>query len=94
MLENQNPSPNLDHQWQGKSLFMPLRLLLTGKIHGPDMGTSVLLLHKARTSGVVAPQAGFVPLNDRFEILRQIDWETVSQDNTILESAEPAAVPN
>lgn len=73
---------------------MPLRLLLTGKIHGPDMGTSVLLLHKARSSGVVAPQARFVPLNDRFEILRQIDWESVNKDNPLLESAAPAAVPN
>ncbi|XP_038888402.1 glutamate--tRNA ligase, chloroplastic/mitochondrial [Benincasa hispida] len=80
---------------KGKSLFMPLRLLLTGKIHGPDMGTSVVLLHKARSSGVVAPQAGFVPLTDRFEILRQIDWDAVTKDSPLLESSAPAAaVPN
>ncbi|BFG40568.1 hypothetical protein CerSpe_268420 [Prunus speciosa] len=27
---------------KGKSLFMPLRVLLTGKLHGPDIGASVL----------------------------------------------------
>ncbi|WCJ32856.1 Glutamate--tRNA ligase [Euphorbia peplus] len=65
---------------KGKSLFMPLRLLLTGKIHGPDMAASVILLHKAGTSGVVGPEAGFVSLNDRFEILRQVHWETLNKD--------------
>ncbi|XP_022969046.1 glutamate--tRNA ligase, chloroplastic/mitochondrial [Cucurbita maxima] len=79
---------------KGKSLFMPLRLLLTGKIHGPDMGASMVLLHKAGSSGVVAPQVGFVTLNDRFEILRQIDWDSVTQDSPLFESSAPASVPN
>lgn len=72
--------------FQGKSLFMPLRLLLTGKVHGPDMGSSVILLHKAGSSGVVSPNAGFVPLNERFEILRQVDWEALKEQPP-LESA-------
>ncbi|OAY57367.1 hypothetical protein MANES_02G091600v8 [Manihot esculenta] len=71
---------------KGKSLFMPLRLLLTGKVHGPDMGSSVILLHKAGSSGVVSPNAGFVPLNERFEILRQVDWEALKEQPP-LESA-------
>ncbi|XP_050227588.1 glutamate--tRNA ligase, chloroplastic/mitochondrial [Mercurialis annua] len=77
---------------KGKSLFMPLRLLLTGKLHGPDMGSSVILLHKAGLSGVVSPQAGFVTLKERFEMLRQVDWEALNKDQPSLESA--AAVSN
>ncbi|XP_065856435.1 glutamate--tRNA ligase, chloroplastic/mitochondrial [Euphorbia lathyris] len=76
---------------KGKSLFMPLRVLLTGKIHGPDMGASVILLHKAGTSGIVAPKAEFVTLNDRFEILRQVDWETLNKDQPPLAAAAAAA---
>ncbi|KAM3743716.1 hypothetical protein ACB098_07G167900 [Castanea mollissima] len=77
---------------KGKSLFMPLRVLLTGKLHGPDMGASVLLLHKAETCGVVAPDAGFVTLNERFKMLRQLDWEALIKDQPPLESA--AAISN
>ncbi|KAM1789885.1 hypothetical protein ACFX12_034002 [Malus domestica] len=72
---------------KGKSLFMPLRVLLTGKFHGPDMGTSVLLLHKAGKSGIVAPQAGFVTIDERFKILREVDWEAFIKDQPLLETA-------
>ncbi|XP_062177948.1 glutamate--tRNA ligase, chloroplastic/mitochondrial [Alnus glutinosa] len=72
---------------KGKSLFMPLRVLLTGKLHGPDMGSSVLLLHMAEACGVVAPEAGFVTLNERFQMLRQLDWEALINDQPLLESA-------
>ncbi|KAJ9704679.1 hypothetical protein PVL29_002970 [Vitis rotundifolia] len=75
---------------KGKSLFMPLRVLLTGKLHGPDMGASVLLLHRAGTCGVVAPQVGFVTLEDRFKILREVEWEALNKDQPPLESAAPA----
>ncbi|CAK7355535.1 unnamed protein product [Dovyalis caffra] len=34
---------------QGKSLFMLVRVLLTGKLHGPDIGSSIILLHQAGT---------------------------------------------
>ncbi|XP_020206826.1 glutamate--tRNA ligase, chloroplastic/mitochondrial [Cajanus cajan] len=74
---------------KGKSLFMPLRLLLTGKLHGPDMGASVVLLYKAGTSDVVAPEAGFVKLDERFKMLRQINWETLSKDQPVKETAAP-----
>lgn len=72
---------------KGKSLFMPLRVLLTGKLHGPDMGASVLLLYKAGKYDVVAPEAGFITLDERFNMLRHIDWASFSQDQTLLESA-------
>ncbi|XP_057501385.1 glutamate--tRNA ligase, chloroplastic/mitochondrial-like isoform X1 [Actinidia eriantha] len=78
---------------QGKSLFMPLRMLLTGKLHGPDMGATVLLLHRAGISNVVASQAVFVTLDDRFKMLREIKWESFNNDQTVLDSAA-AAISN
>ncbi|XP_057494865.1 glutamate--tRNA ligase, chloroplastic/mitochondrial-like isoform X1 [Actinidia eriantha] len=78
---------------KGKSLFMPLRLLLTGKLHGPDMGATVLLLHRAGISNVVASQAVFVTLDDRFKMLREIQWESFNSNQTVLESTA-AAVSN
>ncbi|XAR73082.1 Glutamate--tRNA ligase [Bertholletia excelsa] len=78
---------------KGKSLFMPLRVLLTGKLHGPDMGASVLLLHKGATCNVVASQVGFVTLEERFKVLSEIQWESFNMDQTVPESAV-AAVPN
>lgn len=66
---------------------MPLRVLLTGKLHGPDMGASVLLLHRAETSGIVAHEAGFVTLNERFKMLRILDWEALSEDQPLLGQA-------
>ncbi|GLU04099.1 hypothetical protein SLE2022_212630 [Rubroshorea leprosula] len=72
---------------KGKSLFLPLRVLLTGKLHGPDMGSSVLLLHKAGTCGIIAPQVGFVTLKERFEMLRQMDWEVLNKDQPVFEPA-------
>lgn len=72
---------------QGKSLFMPLRVLLTGKLHGPDILSSIILLHKAGSCGVVAPEAGFVTLDERIKMLREIDWEAFNkEDQPTLES--------
>ncbi|KAF3434917.1 hypothetical protein FNV43_RR22004 [Rhamnella rubrinervis] len=77
---------------KGKSLFMPLRVLLTGKLHGPDMGSSMVLIHKAGTRSVVSPQAGFVTLDERFKTLRKVDWEALIKDQRIAEAT--AAVSN
>lgn len=77
--------------WQGKSLFMPLRVLLTGKLHGPDMGASVLLLHKAGTSEIVSPEAGFVKLEERIKMLRDVDWDALNSDQPVLEPAVTAS---
>ncbi|GAA0186574.1 aminoacyl-tRNA synthetase [Lithospermum erythrorhizon] len=76
---------------KGKSLFMPLRVLLTGKHHGPDMGASMLLIYKASTSDVVVPQSGFVLLDRRFEMLREVNWNSFSEDQPILDSAVSAS---
>lgn len=62
---------------------MPLRVLLTGKLHGPEMGTSIVLIHKAGSSGIVVPQAGFVSMEERFKILREIDWEALNKDESV-----------
>ncbi|KAF3777641.1 Glutamate--tRNA ligase [Nymphaea thermarum] len=72
---------------KGKALFMPIRVLLTGKLHGPDMGSSILLLHKAGNCGVITTEVGFKTLDERFKILREIDWEAISKDK----QAEPVA---
>lgn len=73
--------------FQGKSLFIPLRLLLTGKLHGPDMGSSVLLLYKAGKSGATAPEFGFVTLDDRLNFVREVEWTSTQKDQPVLESA-------
>ncbi|KAK9051866.1 hypothetical protein SSX86_028495 [Deinandra increscens subsp. villosa] len=70
---------------KGKSLFMPLRVLLTGKLHGPDMGESIVLIYRAGTSGIVTPQVEFVPLEQRLDSLKQVNWEAFSK-------VEPATV--
>ncbi|XP_058743399.1 glutamate--tRNA ligase, chloroplastic/mitochondrial [Vicia villosa] len=72
---------------KGKSLFMPLRLLLTGKLHGPDIGATVVLLYKAGTTDVIAPEVGFVTIDERVKVLRQINWETMSKDQAVKETA-------
>ncbi|KAL1204063.1 Glutamate--tRNA ligase, chloroplastic/mitochondrial [Cardamine amara subsp. amara] len=68
---------------KGKSLFMPLRVLLTGKLHGPEMGTSIVLIHKAGSPGIVVPEAGFVSMEERFKILREIDWEALNKGESV-----------
>ncbi|KAJ0242162.1 Glutamate--tRNA ligase [Hirschfeldia incana] len=74
---------------KGKSLFMPLRVLLTGKLHGPEMATSIVLIHKAGSPGIVAPQAGFVSMEERFKILREMDWEALNKGESV--PLEPTA---
>ncbi|KAG2327063.1 hypothetical protein Bca52824_009791 [Brassica carinata] len=77
---------------KGKSLFMPLRVLLTGKLHGPEMATSIVLIHKAGSPGIVAPQAGFVSMEERFKILREMDWEALNKGESVpLESTAAAS---
>ncbi|WZZ00641.1 hypothetical protein YC2023_072969 [Brassica napus] len=77
---------------KGKSLFMPLRVLLTGKLHGPEMATSIVLISKAGSPGIVAPQAGFVSMEERFKILREMDWEALNKSESVpLESTAAAS---
>lgn len=76
----------LSFAWQGKSLFMPLRVLLTGKLHGPDIGVSVVLLHTVGTGDIVGSQVGFVTLEERLKLLREVDWQSFNNHQTVLES--------
>lgn len=70
---------------------MPLRVLLTGKFHGPEMGSSTVLLYKAGTLNIVHPQAGFVSLDERFKIMREVDWDSFTTDESTLAAPAPTA---
>lgn len=71
---------------------MPLRVLLTGKLHGPEMGGSMALIHKAGICGAVTPQSNFITLDERFRILKEVDWDAlVKEQESPAESAVPAA---
>jgi glutamyl-tRNA synthetase len=59
---------------------MPLRVLLTGKLHGPDIGGSISLIYKASQSGAVSLQLGFVSLDERIKILKEVDWNALNKD--------------
>lgn len=65
---------------------MPLRVLLTGKLHGPDIGGSVVLLHIVGNGEIIASQAAFVTLEERIKLLRKVDWDSFN-NQTVLESA-------
>lgn len=75
---------------QGKKLFMPVRILLTGRMQGPDIGSTLALLKEGHSSGIVTAAASLVPLEQRIEILRAIDWSAVSQQ--LSKAAEGSAV--
>ena len=62
---------------QGKRLFMPIRLLLTGKIVGPDMGSAIYLLYKAENSGIINSEAGLVTLDMRMQLLKEVGMMSV-----------------
>ncbi|KAH9318491.1 hypothetical protein KI387_020260, partial [Taxus chinensis] len=65
---------------KGKRLFMPLRVILTGKLHGPDMGATILLLHKAGNSGIITSSTGFIRLEERLCMLRELDLNIFSEE--------------
>eukprot|EP00250_Pteridium_aquilinum_P019075 c24280_g3_i1 orf=227-2053(-) len=64
---------------KGKRLFMPIRLLITGKTVGPDIGSAVDLLYKAEISGMVSAKAGLVTFDERIKRLKAINWDNVSE---------------
>lgn len=53
---------------KGKRLFHPLRLALTGKMSGPDVGDIIQVLHLTESEGV-APS--IVTLKERINVLRE-----------------------
>jgi glutamyl-tRNA synthetase len=54
---------------KGKRLFMPMRIAFTGRMQGPDVGEvlGMMLQH----SGEVAPEVGYLALEERMERLRK-----------------------
>jgi len=53
---------------KGKNLFHPLRLCLTGRMSGPDVGDQLKLL--SQSEGIISPQFPSVTLSDRIKYLR------------------------
>lgn len=76
---------------KGKGLFMPLRVLLTGKLHGPDMGTTILLLQKAGNSAIITSRANFMTLEERIHVLRELDCKSFLEE-TVIDSSSVADV--
>ena len=72
---------------QGKSLFMPLRVMLTGKLHGPEMASGMLLVYQGSISSIVSPNCGFVPLEKRLEAIKEIKWDLLNKDQPAVESS-------
>lgn len=68
---------------------MPVRVLLSGGMKGPEVGSLLGLVREGETSGAVTPKAGLVPLADRIQILREVEWATVTSKLADAD-AEPA----
>jgi len=71
---------------------MPVRVLLTGGMKGPEVGSLLGLLREGETSDAVTEKAGLVTLANRIKILREIDWATVTSKlaETVSQKTEPA----
>lgn len=77
--------------FQGKRLFMPVRVLLTGSMKGPEVGAVLDLVREGETTGSVTEKAGLVPLDARIKILREVDWAAVT--SKLAESASQETEP-
>jgi glutamyl-tRNA synthetase len=55
---------------KGKRLFMPMRIALTGRMAGPDVGEQLEVLAKLGSPAEVAEQGAYVPLEDRIAQLK------------------------
>ncbi|KAG0605633.1 hypothetical protein M758_9G075200 [Ceratodon purpureus] len=77
---------------KGKRLFMPVRVLLTGAMQGPEVGAVLGLLKDGESSGAVTEKAGLVPLEERIKNLRAVDWASVTSKlaENISQETEPA----
>ncbi|CAI5465197.1 unnamed protein product [Closterium sp. Yama58-4] len=58
---------------KGKRLFMPIRVLLTGRMHGPDVGETLTMLQHAAADKALGPKVHCVGLEERISILRDAD---------------------
>ncbi|KAK1281977.1 hypothetical protein QJS10_CPB22g01534 [Acorus calamus] len=54
----------------------------------PRHGVAMHVLREAGLCGIITPQAGFVTLDERFKIMREVDWEALNRDS----KAESVAV--
>lgn len=72
---------------------MPIRVLLTGKLHGPDMGSSILLIYKAGQCGALNPQFDFINFDERFKIIKEIDWDSLNKEIEARPKSEAEAQP-
>lgn len=57
---------------------MPLRILLTGSTHGPDVGAILALVDKAGASGCVSGEVDLVTLPERLKLLGSISLEALA----------------
>ncbi|CAM6111056.1 unnamed protein product [Calypogeia fissa] len=65
---------------KGKRLFMPIRIVLTGRMQGPNIGSVLALLKEGEVNGIVTPRGGLVPLAQRMQILKEVDWSVIPQE--------------
>ncbi|CAK9881508.1 unnamed protein product [Sphagnum jensenii] len=77
---------------KGKRLFMPVRIALTGRMQGPEMGAILRLLREGETSGIITDKGSLVPLSERIKVLREVDWTAVSSALENSRDIEPATV--
>jgi glutamyl-tRNA synthetase len=71
---------------------MPVRIALTGRMQGPEMGTILRLLREGETNGIITEKGSLVPLSERIKVLREVDWTAVSSALENSRDIEPATV--
>jgi glutamyl-tRNA synthetase len=71
---------------------MPIRIALTGRMQGPDMGAILRLLREGETSSIITEKGSLVPLSERIKVLREVDWTAVSSALENSRDIEPATV--
>jgi hypothetical protein len=71
---------------------MPVRIALTGRMQGPEMGAILRLLREGETSGIITEKGSLVPLSERIKVLREVDWTAVSSTLENSRDIEPATV--
>ena len=79
---------------KGKGLFHPVRLALTGRMNGPDVGDQLVLV--ASAANVVLPTSPykFSSLRDRIEVLKKLDiakCEAAAKEAKVKAAAAAAA---
>jgi hypothetical protein len=71
---------------------MPVRIALTGRMQGPEMGAILRLLREGETSDLITEKGSLVPLSERIKVLREVDWTAVSSALENSRDIEPATV--